>query len=145
MSCQGFAVCVVEDEASLNFATLMGLIRVDIAVNIDRNSPDTYVLVADYGKNISNVALESKSTLQIRCRTFDSHQVFSLRVTSNSWRKDTREGNAQYTCKKLKGKQFLITCDVLFRIRFMGSGISGIYDFSRTQHCQFQRGSFGEA
>ncbi|KAF1790788.1 hypothetical protein GQ600_15104 [Phytophthora cactorum] len=50
--------------------------------------------------------LESRKALQQRCREFARGRGFSLRVASNSWRKDAKDSNAKYVCKK--GQQQLV-------------------------------------
>ncbi|KAF1773929.1 hypothetical protein GQ600_16640 [Phytophthora cactorum] len=43
--------------------------------------------------------------------TFARDRGFSLRVASNSWRKDAKEGkegNAKYVCKKMKSQKQLV-------------------------------------
>ncbi|KAG6948116.1 hypothetical protein JG688_00015238 [Phytophthora aleatoria] len=58
--------------------------------------------------NIASAPFKSRKALQQRCREFARGRDFSLRVASNSWRKDAKEGNAKYVCKKTKGQQQLV-------------------------------------
>ncbi|KAG3076508.1 hypothetical protein PI124_g4945 [Phytophthora idaei] len=98
--------------ASIDELREMGLLRQDIEPLMDPQSPLTYGAVSDHGRNVSNVIIDTRSALQQRCRDFARRQGCSLRVTSNSWRKAAKEGNAKYGSKRLKGQLPLVVGNV---------------------------------
>ncbi|KAG6959374.1 hypothetical protein JG688_00010098 [Phytophthora aleatoria] len=88
-----------------------GLLRNDVDVSMDRQDAGQFGQAYDRGDNIASTQVESRKALQQRCREFARDRGFSLRVASNSWRKDAKEGkegNAKYVCKKMKSQKQLV-------------------------------------
>ncbi|KAF1791427.1 hypothetical protein GQ600_175 [Phytophthora cactorum] len=72
------------EHGDIDYLREKGFLRDDVDVSMDRH---------DAGEFVSKA-------LQQRCREFARGRGFSLRVVSNSWRKDAKDSNAKYVCKK---------------------------------------------
>ncbi|KAG3073705.1 hypothetical protein PI125_g22188 [Phytophthora idaei] len=95
------------ESASIDEPREIGLLRQAIEPLIDPESPLTYGVVSDHGRNVSNVIFETRSALHQRYRDLVDAKasLFESQITS-------KEGNAKYVCKRLKGQQPLVVGNI---------------------------------
>ncbi|KAG2813207.1 hypothetical protein PC116_g634 [Phytophthora cactorum] len=88
------------EHGDIDYLREKGFLRDDVDVSMDRHDAGEFGQAYVHCDIIASTPLESRKTLQQRCREFARGRGFSLRVVSNSWRKDAKDSNAKYVCKK---------------------------------------------
>ncbi|KAG3110364.1 hypothetical protein PI124_g4900 [Phytophthora idaei] len=82
------------EHGDIGYLREKGFLRDDVNVSMDRHDAGEIGQAYARGDNIASTPLESRKALELRCREFARGRGFSLRVASNSWRKDAKDSNA---------------------------------------------------